>query len=49
MDPERSQICVRWWTSRGGRDSLLELDNSRNDEFVMSGGLGEQEKVMAKL
>lgn len=49
MDPERSQICVRWWTSRGGRDSLLEFDHSRDDEFLMSGGLGEQEKVMAKL
>jgi hypothetical protein len=49
MDPERSQICVRWWTSRGGRDSLLEIDDPRNDVFVMSGGLGEQEKVMAKL
>jgi hypothetical protein len=49
MDPERSQICVGWWTSRGGRDSLLEFDHSRDDESLMSGGLGEQEKVMAKL
>jgi hypothetical protein len=49
MDPERSQICVRWWTSRGGRESLLELDEPIKDEFVMSGGLGEQEKVLAKL
>ncbi|KAI5246841.1 hypothetical protein E4T47_08962 [Aureobasidium subglaciale] len=49
MDPERSQICVRWWTSRGGRESLLPVDIPVEREFVMSGGLGEQEKVMAKL
>jgi hypothetical protein len=49
MDPERSQICVRWWTSRRGRESLFELEESTNDEFVMSGGLGEQDKVLAKL
>lgn len=49
MDPERSQICVRWWTSRGGRESLLYGDESSNDGYFMSGGLGEQEKVMAKL
>ncbi|KAG9639839.1 peroxin-8 Pex8-penicillium chrysogenum, partial [Aureobasidium melanogenum] len=49
MDPERSQICVRWWTSRGGRESLIYGDNMPDDEYVMSGGLGEEEKVMAKL
>lgn len=49
MDPERSQICVRWWTTRGGRESLLYMDEPTNDGFVMSGGLGEQEKVIAKL
>jgi len=49
MDPERSQICVRWWTSRGGRESLLEVDDSANNEFVMSGALGEHEKIMANL
>ncbi|KAI5208737.1 hypothetical protein E4T38_02778 [Aureobasidium subglaciale] len=49
MDPERSQICVRWWTSRGGRESLLPVENPVEREFVMSGGLGGQEKVMAKL
>lgn len=49
MDPERSQICVRWWTSRGGRESLLYGDEAPNDGYLMSGGVGEQEKVMAKL
>jgi len=23
MDPERSQICVAWWETRGGRESVL--------------------------
>jgi hypothetical protein len=49
MDPERSQICVRWWTSRGGRESLINGDDMPDEEYVMSGGLGEEEKVMAKL
>jgi hypothetical protein len=49
MDPERSQICVRWWTSRGGRESLLELGHPLDAEHVMSGALGEHEKIMAKL
>lgn len=49
MDPERSQICVRWWTSRGGRESLLYGDGVPDDGYVMSGGLGEEEKAMAKL
>ncbi|THV99772.1 hypothetical protein D6D27_00741 [Aureobasidium pullulans] len=49
MDPERSQICVRWWTSRGGQEELLTADNPAEDQFVMSGGLGEQDEIMAKL
>ncbi|KAK6007291.1 hypothetical protein QM012_006299 [Aureobasidium pullulans] len=49
MDPERSQICVRWWTSRGGRELLLDIDDVPDDGYCMSGGSGEQEKVMSKL
>lgn len=49
MDPERSQICVSWWTTRGGREALLETDGPTNEQFVMSGGLGEKETAVAKL
>jgi hypothetical protein len=49
MDPERSQICVRWWTTRGGREALVDNYEFRDDDILMSGALGEQEKVMAKL
>ena len=41
MDPERSQICVAWWTTQGGREALLygaPVDQS-HDEPLMSGAL----------
>lgn len=52
MDPERSQICVTWWTSRGGREMLLYGDEmlvkSAREQDLMSGGLGDG-KAVAKL
>lgn len=39
MDPERSQICVAWWTSRGGREMLIYGDESVGEEYTMSGAL----------
>ncbi|GAB7354492.1 hypothetical protein MBLNU459_g4962t1 [Dothideomycetes sp. NU459] len=48
MDPERSQICVAWWTSRGGREMLLHGDQPAREEYTMSGALPE-EKSAAKL
>lgn len=42
MDPERSQICVAWWTSRGGREMVLLGDPSMKDEYTMSGALPEE-------
>lgn len=52
MDPERSQICVAWWTSRGGREMVLYgndmLQKPEEEQFLMSGALPE-EKTMAKL
>ena len=51
MDPERSQVCVTWWTSEGGRELLLYggMESSEADQqYLMSGGLNE-EKMAAKL
>lgn len=35
MDPERSQICVAWWTTGGGKDDILYGCNMH----MMSGAL----------
>ena len=41
MDPDRSQLCVAWWTTQGGREALLfgAVDGRGVDEPVMSGAL----------
>ncbi|KAL1305564.1 hypothetical protein AAFC00_007170 [Neodothiora populina] len=53
MDPERSQICVDWWTSRGGRETLLYgdeiLGENEEDKYKMSGALEVEKPVLAKL
>lgn len=42
MDAERSQICVAWWTTLGGREALLlDRPHERKSEFMMSGALPE--------
>lgn len=48
MDPERSQICVRWWTTNGGRESLIFGETKNDQRYLMSGGLGE-DRIEAKL
>jgi hypothetical protein len=46
MDPERSQICVTWWATRGGRDNVLfgppEKRAGGGEELVMSGALPKE-------
>lgn len=43
MDSERSQTCVAWWTTKGGREELVFGDEQaatdKGDEFMMSGAL----------
>ena len=41
MDPERSQICVIWWGSRGGRELVLFGPGQ-----MMSGALGREESKL---
>lgn len=46
MDIDRSAICVSWWTTRGGRDSVFSnITSERDDGPFMSGGLGEDSKL----
>jgi hypothetical protein len=46
MDVERAALCVAWWTSRGGRESLLynELPDE-SDHYMMSGALPIDSKL----
>ncbi|KAI9659556.1 MAG: hypothetical protein M1821_001815 [Bathelium mastoideum] len=43
MDAERSQICVAWWNTRGGRDAVLfgweDAHQDGESQAVMSGAL----------
>jgi len=42
MDAERSQICVAWWNTRGGRETVLfgrEEVGREKEEYLMSGAL----------
>jgi hypothetical protein len=38
MDPERSQVCVAWWESRGGREAVMYGPEDMEGPF-MSGAL----------
>ena len=41
MDLERASLCLTWWSTKGGRDMVLNgLDRQENGPF-MSGGLQE--------
>ncbi|TID14544.1 Peroxisomal biogenesis factor 8 [Venturia nashicola] len=42
MDPERSSICVAWWTTRGGREYVMFGPEGAKEEenYFMSGALG---------
>lgn len=44
MDPERSQVCVMWWGTRGGREMVLF-----GPQAMMSGALGSENVVESKL
>lgn len=46
MDVERAALCVAWWNSRGGRESLLfnEVPDD-GDQYMMSGALPMDSKL----
>jgi len=46
MDPERSQMAVAWWGTRGGREAVLF--RSQEQDEMMSGSL-RREDVESKL
>ena len=52
MDAERSQVCVAWWNTRGGRDAVLfGWEDAQRDvgaEPMMSGAL-KPEAAKSKL
>jgi hypothetical protein len=43
MDPERSQMSVTWWTSRGGREQVM-YGPQRESTSMMSGALPVEER-----
>lgn len=34
---ERAEICVGWWTTRGGREAVLGLEGGRGNGGVKRG------------
>jgi len=46
MDPERSQVAVAWWGTRGGKEAVLF--GSQVQEEMMSGAL-KKDRVESKL
>jgi hypothetical protein len=44
MDPERSELCVTWWGTRGGRDLVVYGEKKAQPQFVMSGALPAAER-----
>lgn len=50
MDVARSQVCVAWWGTRGGRETVLVgIDSGGKVEHEMSGALGVLPSVASKL
>jgi hypothetical protein len=54
MDPDRSQICVTWWSNRGGREFVLygpepAVGGASDDGPYMSGALQKAEIRESKL
>lgn len=45
MDVERAAVCVRWWTTNGGREMLLSGGEGHNNGHYMSGALDESSKL----
>jgi hypothetical protein len=44
MDPERSQMCVAWWNTRGGKDDVFFGRGKAIDGPYMSGALPIEEE-----
>ena len=48
MDAERSQVCVAWWNTRGGRETVLfgweDANEAGGPNTVMSGALPPEEE-----
>lgn len=44
MDVDRAALCVNWWSTRGGREMVLQTDQREQGPF-MSGGLQESSKL----
>lgn len=43
MDPDRSELCHAWWSTRGGRDLLLFGERAEaRDDLKMSGALPDE-------
>ena len=45
MDVDRSALCVTWWGTRGGRETLLYGRDQQEEGPFMSGGLQETSKL----
>lgn len=46
MDVERAALCVAWWNSRGGRESLMYNEISdESDQYMVSGALPMDSKL----
>ena len=45
MDVDRSAVCVAWWSTRGGRQMVLNDHSGGFEGPFMSGGLGEASKL----
>jgi hypothetical protein len=44
MDVDRAALSVAWWTTKGGRDIVVD-GTDEADKFLMRGGLREQSKL----
>jgi hypothetical protein len=45
MDVERAALCVAWWSTRGGKESLLENKKVLYGDYAMSGALPMDSKL----
>ena len=45
MDVERAVLCVAWWSTRGGREHVLESKKALYSDHVMSGALPMDSKL----
>ncbi|ETN39214.1 uncharacterized protein HMPREF1541_05437 [Cyphellophora europaea CBS 101466] len=45
MDVERAATCVTWWNHRGGRELAMLGELPEEEEYTMSGALGQESKL----